>query len=56
MARSKAHITPESGRLAVTLDKRQLKEFKKIGIEFEMDNKAVMQLAVDLLIKTYQNL
>ena len=56
MARSKAHITPESGRVAVTLDKRQLKEFKKIGIEFEMENKAVMQLAVDLLIKTYQRL
>ncbi|CAN2042871.1 Ribbon-helix-helix protein CopG domain-containing protein [Candidatus Magnetomoraceae bacterium gMMP-15] len=50
------HVTPESGRLCVNLNKRQIKELKKIAVEFEISEKEVLMLAVDLLIKTYQSL
>ncbi len=56
MAKAKYHITPESRRLCVTLDKRQLKEFKKMSIEFEKSLENILELAVDLLIQKYQNL
>lgn len=56
MPRRKQYETPSSGRVAVTLDKRQLKEFKKIGVEFEMSEKEVLKLAVDLLITKFQRL
>ncbi len=55
MPRTKYHITPESGRLAVTLNKRQLKEFKKMSIEFEMSIDELLQIAVDVFIQKYQN-
>lgn len=55
MARTKFHITPESGRLCISLDKRQLKEFKKMSIEFEMTLEEILQVAVDMFIKRYQN-
>jgi hypothetical protein len=55
MPRTKYHITPESGRLAVTLNKRQLKEFKKMSIEFEMSVDELLQIAVDVFIQKYQN-
>jgi len=55
MARTKFHITPESGRLSVTLNKRQLKEFKKMSIEFEVSIDELLQIAVDVFIKKYQN-
>ncbi|QTA89639.1 hypothetical protein [Desulfonema magnum] len=55
MARTKYHITPESGRLSVTLNKRQLKEFKKMSIEFEMSIDEILQIAVDSFIQKYQN-
>ncbi|GBC60638.1 hypothetical protein DENIS_1595 [Desulfonema ishimotonii] len=54
MARTKYHITPESGRISVTLTKRQLKEFKKMSIEFETSVDELMQIAVDTFIKRYQ--
>ncbi|ETR71304.1 MAG: hypothetical protein OMM_08207 [Candidatus Magnetoglobus multicellularis str. Araruama] len=50
------HLTPESGRVCVNLNKRQIKELKKIAVEFEISEKEVMKLAVDMLIKTYQSL
>jgi len=50
------HLTPESGRVCVNLTKRQIKELKKIAVEFEISEKEVMKLAVDMLIKTYQSL
>jgi hypothetical protein len=50
------HLTPESGRICVNLKKRQIKELKKIAVEFEISEKEVMKLAVDMLIKTYQSL
>ncbi|MBF0451319.1 MAG: hypothetical protein HQK75_11495 [Candidatus Magnetomorum sp.] len=50
------HLTPESGRVCVNLKKRQIKELKKIAVEFEISEKEVMTLAVDMLIKTYQSL
>jgi len=50
------HLTPESGRVCVNLKKRQIKELKKIAVEFEISEKEVMKLAVDMLIKTYQSL
>lgn len=56
MPRTKFHITPESGRLAVTLNKRQLKEFKKMSIEFEMAVDELLQIAVDVFIQKYQSL
>ncbi len=56
MPRMKFHITPESGRLAVTLNKRQLKEFKKMSIEFEMSIDELLQIAVDVFIQKYQNI
>ena len=55
MARTKFHVTPESGRLAVTLNKRQLKEFKKMSIEFEMSIDDLLQIAVDSFIQRYQS-
>ncbi len=56
MPRTKYHITPESGRLTVTLNKRQLKEFKKMSIEFEMSVDELFQIAVDVFIKKYNSL
>lgn len=56
MARTKFHITPESGRLAVTLNKRQLKEFKKMSIEFEMSIDDILQVAVESFIKRYNDI
>ncbi|MCP4109108.1 MAG: hypothetical protein GY749_26860 [Desulfobacteraceae bacterium] len=56
MPRTKFHITPESGRLSVTLNKRQLKEFKKMSIEFEMSIDDLLQIAVDVFIQKYQSL
>ncbi|KPA16710.1 hypothetical protein MHK_003055 [Candidatus Magnetomorum sp. HK-1] len=50
------HLTPESGRVCVNLKKRQIKELKKIAVEFEISEKEVMKLAVDMLIKTFQSL
>jgi hypothetical protein len=50
------HLTPESGRVCVNLNKRQIKELKKIAVEFEISEKEVMKLAVDMLIKTYQSI
>jgi hypothetical protein len=55
MPKMKYHITPESGRLSVTLNKRQLKEFKKMSIEFEISVDEIFQIAVDAFIKKYQN-
>jgi len=56
MARTKFHVTPESGRMAITLNKRQLKEFKKMAIEFEMSMDDILQIAVDAFIKRYQSI
>jgi len=56
MARTKYHITPESGRLSVTLNKRQLKEFKKMSIEFEMSIDNILQIAVESFIKRYNDI
>ncbi len=55
MARSKYHVTPESGRIAITLNKRQLKELKKMTIEFEMSVEDILQIAVDAFIQRYQS-
>ena len=55
MARSKYHVTPESGRIAITLNKRQLKELKKMTIEFEMSVDDILQIAVDAFIQRYQS-
>jgi len=55
MARTKFHVTPESGRLAITLNKRQLKEFKKMSIEFEVSIDELLQIAVETFIKKYQD-
>ncbi len=54
MARTKFHVTPESGRMTITLNKRQLKEFKKMAIEFEVSTDELLQIAVDSFIKKYQ--
>lgn len=56
MARTKFHITPETGRLSITLNKRQLKEFKKMSIEFEMSVDELLRVAVDVFIKKYHHL
>lgn len=56
MARTKFHVTPESGRMAIILNKRQLKEFKKMAIEFEMSVDDILQIAVDSFIKRYQSI
>lgn len=56
MARTKYHITPESGRLSVTLNKRQLKEFKKMSIEFEMSIDDILQIAIETFIKKYNDI
>ena len=56
MPRMKYHVTPESGRLSITLNKRQLKEFKKMSIEFEVSIDEMLQIAVDTFIKKYQTL
>ena len=55
MARTKFHITPETGKLNVSLTKRQLKEFKKMSIEFEMTLDDIIQVALDVFIKKYQS-
>jgi metal-responsive CopG/Arc/MetJ family transcriptional regulator len=56
MARTKYHITPESGRLSVTLNKRQLKEFKKMSIEFETSIDDILQMAIETFIKKYNDI
>ena len=56
MPRTKFHVTPESGRLTITLNKRQLKEFKKMSVEFEMSVNEILQIAIDAFIQKYQNL
>ncbi len=55
MPRMKYHVTPETGRLCVNLTKRQLKEFKKMSIEFEMTLEDILMTAVDVFIKRYQD-
>ena len=56
MARRKSYETPSSGRVGFTLDKRQLKEIKKISIEFEIPEDEVFGLAVDFLISRFNSL
>lgn len=56
MTRRKSYETPSSGRMAHTFNQRQLKEIKKIAIEFEMPEKDVFGLAVDLLIHRFGKL
>lgn len=56
MARTKFHVTPESGRISLTLSKRQLKEFKKMSIEFELSIEELLQMAIDVFISKYQRL
>ncbi len=53
---SNFHVTPESGRYAITLDKEQLKWVKKMSIDFEIPIKKLLPLAVDTMIKRYQEL
>jgi hypothetical protein len=56
MPRKKTYQTPEKSRLCITLNKRQLKEFKKIAVEFEMTTAEVLQISADLLIHKFQNI
>lgn len=56
MARTKYHVTPDSGRLSVTLNKRQLKEFKKMSIEFELSIDDMLQVAIESFIKRYNDM
>ena len=56
MPRTQYHVTPESGRMTITLNKRQLKEFKKMSIEFEMSAEDILQIAVDSFIERYQKI
>ncbi|MDD4073719.1 MAG: hypothetical protein PHY78_15285 [Desulfobacterales bacterium] len=56
MARRKIYETPESGRKAVSLDKKQLKMFKIISIAFEMPEDEILKLSVDLLIHRFNKL
>ncbi|MEZ4526665.1 MAG: hypothetical protein R2941_12155 [Desulfobacterales bacterium] len=56
MPRTRYHVTPESGRMTITLNKRQLKEFKKMSIEFEMSAEDILQIAVDSFIERYQKI
>jgi hypothetical protein len=51
--RTKSFIIPESGRKAITIDKKQIKEFKKMAIDFEVSEDDILKLAVDLLINRY---
>ena len=53
---SKFHITPESGRYAITLSKDQLKWVKKMSIDFEVPIKKLLPLAIDLMINKYKSL
>ena len=56
MARQKYHVTPDSGRICVTVGKAQLKTLKIIGIEFEEDQKDLLETAINLLIHKYRGL
>ena len=53
---SKFHVTPESGRYAITLSKEQLKWIKKMSIDFEVPIKKLLPLAIDSMIIKYQKL
>jgi hypothetical protein len=53
---SNFHVTPESGRYAITLTKDQLKWVKKMSIDFEVPIKKLLPLAVDYMITRYQKL
>lgn len=55
MPRTKFHVTPETGRIGVTLNKRQLKEFKKMSVEFEMSVDDLVQVAIDVFIRKYHH-
>ena len=56
MGRRKSYEIPSSGRVGFTLDKRQLKEIKKISIEFEIPENEVLGMAVELLITRFNRL
>ena len=56
MAKQKFHITPDSGRVCTTIGKTQLKALKIIGIEFEEDEKTLLETAINLLITKYHSL
>lgn len=56
MPRMKYHVTPDTGRICVNLNKRELKEFKKMSIEFEMTLEEILRVAVDVFIKKYQDI
>lgn len=53
---SNFHVTPETGRYAVTLSKDQLKWVKKMSIDFEIPIKKLLPLAIDSMINRYQKL
>lgn len=53
---SKFHVTPESGRYAVTLNKDQLKWVKKMSIDFEVPIKKILPLSIDYMINRYKGL
>ena len=53
---SNFHVTPESGRYAITLNKDQLKWVKKMSIDFEVPIKKLLPIAVDSMINKYQQL
>jgi hypothetical protein len=53
---SNFHVTPESGRYAMTLSKEQLKWVKKMSIDFEIPIKKLLPLAIDLMIIKYKSL
>ena len=53
---SNFHVTPETGRYAITLSKDQLKWVKKMSIDFEVPIKKLLPLAVDSMINKYQQL
>lgn len=54
MSRKKRYVIPETTRLSTTLNHNTVKELRKIGIDLEMSDVEVMDLAIQFLIKSYQ--
>ncbi len=49
------HIVPKSGRFSIVLGQRALKELRKLAIDLEVPENALIDLAVVSLLQKYRN-
>ncbi|SMC28373.1 hypothetical protein SAMN02746041_03246 [Desulfacinum hydrothermale DSM 13146] len=47
---------PETSRINITLDRKRMKEVKKLAIDLEISEKEVVMLAVESILQKYRSL